>query len=161
MNVLIQNDFGQLNSAYLQSVAVTCAVAVCDHEKVSDNLEISIAIVSNDEIRELNKTYRGINRSTDVLSFSMLDSTDSLEIINYINETSHTVILGDIIISNDKLIAQSHEYGQSITREFAFLVIHSLLHLFGYDHEEKVEDQIMRHKQREIFNKLIERGLNI
>lgn len=105
--------------------------------------EVSISFVDNEEIRELNRDYRGIDSQTDVLSFPMDD--DLLVPLP---------LLGDIIISVERALDQSKEYGHSLDRELAYLTAHSMLHLCGYDHMEEKEKEKMRDKEKEIMKKI-------
>ena len=118
------------------------------YENFNYNVEISFSIVSNAEIKEINNKFRNIDKKTDVLSFPLIDDFKtidmSLQIIN----------LGDIIISIEQAIFQAKEYGHSLEREIAFLTVHSMLHLLGYDHIEKNEEKIMFFKQKEILKNL-------
>lgn len=111
-------------------------------EKKSTNYEISISIVDNEEIRQLNREYRNIDRETDVLSFPLNE------------DFGEVPMLGDIVISLEKALEQSIEYGHSLTREIAYLTAHSMFHLMGYDHIEEDEKNIMREKEKEIMKKL-------
>ena len=113
------------------------------HEKL-DNLEFNIIIVDNNKIHELNKEYRGIDRVTDVITFALEDNKD------FPKESVR--ILGDIYISIDKASSQAIEYGHSFLRELSFLTIHGFLHLLGYDHMTKNEEEIMFSKQEAILN---------
>lgn len=112
-------------------------------EGLSKNYEVSISFVENDEIKELNRDYRGVDKETDVLSFPMEDEfglEDSL--------------LGDIIISIDKANEQSLEFGHTIEREIAYLTAHSMFHLLGYDHMKEDEKLIMREKEKQVMKNL-------
>jgi len=113
------------------------------HEKL-DNLEFNIIIVDNNKIHELNKVYRGIDRVTDVITFALEDNKE------FPKESVR--ILGDIYISIDKARSQAIEYGHSFLREFSFLTIHGFLHLLGYDHMTKNDEEIMFSKQEDILN---------
>lgn len=108
------------------------------------NYEISISFVDNNEIRQLNKEYRNVDRETDVLSFPM-EEGDKIMSMN---------ILGDIVISLEKALEQSIEYKHSITREIIYLTVHSMFHLLGYDHMTEDDKLIMRNKEKEIMKKL-------
>ncbi len=107
-----------------------CCHAVLVNENFEGSAEISVKFVTDETIRELNNTYRGIDKSTDVLSFPL--GSDGKYDVN--NDTG-AKILGDIVISMDHAVAQAEEYGHSIEREIGFLTVHSMLHLLGYDHE--------------------------
>ncbi len=112
-------------------------------EGLTDNYEISVSYVDNNEIKDLNREYRGIDRETDVLSFPMDDSF-----------RVPTPILGDIIISIEKAYEQSLDYGHSLDREIAYLTAHSMFHLMGYDHMNDEEKEIMRNKEKCVMKNL-------
>lgn len=112
-------------------------------EGKSDEYEVSISFVDNEEIRILNRDYRGVDKETDVLSFPMEDEFSLT-----------TPILGDIVISVEKADEQSREYGHSLDREIAYLTAHSTLHLMGYDHMDDDEKSIMRNKEKTIMRNL-------
>ena len=120
--------------------------------------EVNLTLTDNDGIHAINKEYRDIDRPTDVLSFPMLnyvtagdfsflDDEDSCDF----NPDTGEAMLGDIIISVDKVLEQAESYGHSVEREYAFLITHSMLHLFGYDHMEEDEAFVMESKQKEIL----------
>ena len=121
------------------------AKAVLEYEHFSDNTEISVTIVSLDDIHQINLEHRGINRPTDVLSFPLIDFTrDKLP-------ENEKIYLGDIVLCYDKVLSQAEEYGHSVERELAFLTAHSMLHLMGYDHMVPEEEKVMFAKQEEIL----------
>jgi probable rRNA maturation factor len=112
--------------------------------------EVALSFVSDEEIQQLNKQYRNLDRPTDVLSFAMQEmGEDELEIIY--EEEAEIVPLGDIIISIPRAIAQSEEYGHSVEREIGFLFIHGFLHLIGYDHGDTEAEAEMFAKQEQIL----------
>lgn len=108
------------------------------------NVSFNLIIVNNEYIHELNKTYRKIDRETDVITFALEDE-DTVILPN--NER----ILGDIYISIDKAKAQAQEYGHSLLRELSFLAVHGFYHLLGYDHMTPEEEKIMFTKQEEVL----------
>lgn len=110
-----------------------------------DNLEFNVIIINNEKIHKINKEYRGIDRPTDVISFALEDYKD----IKYENDYR---VLGDIYISVDKVKEQAKEYGHSEKRELAFLAVHGLLHLLGYDHMEKEDEKVMFSRQELILD---------
>ncbi len=116
---------------------------VCNILELSENIEISISFVNNQEIRNLNKTYRAIDKSTDVLSFPF-DNSFNLPI----------KVLGDIIVSIEKAKEQAEEYGHSFEREVAFLTIHGLLHLLGFDHQTAEQEEEMFTLQKKLLKEL-------
>lgn len=109
-----------------------------------ENCMFNIIIVDNEYIHKINREYRGVDRPTDVISFALEDNKD---FINY-----DFRILGDIYISIDKAREQALNYGHSFLRELSFLTIHGLLHLLGYDHMLKEDEEVMFKKQDEILN---------
>ena len=109
-----------------------------------ENCLFNIIIVDNEYIHKINKEYRGIDRPTDVISFALEDEKDFIEY--------EFRVLGDIYISLDKTKEQANTYGHSFLRELSFLTVHGLLHLLGYDHMVKEEEEIMFKKQDEILN---------
>lgn len=118
------------------------------YEKIFDNCEISVTVTDDKGIKKLNSEYREKDSATDVLSFPAFDNFSEAEI----NIDNCCVILGDIVISLERAVFQADEYGHSIEREIAFLTVHSVLHLLGYDHEKSEEDEkTMFKKQREIL----------
>lgn len=121
------------------------------YEEFDPECEVSLSIVSNDEIQEINKQFREIDAPTDVLSFPLLTFEEGEQAdVNENNE----IMLGDIIISIDKAKTQAEEYGHGLRRELAFLTAHSMLHLMGYDHMEEEEQKEMFKKQDDILNNL-------
>ncbi|MDF1618182.1 rRNA maturation RNase YbeY [Petrocella sp. FN5] len=126
------------------------------YEGISEPVELSVTIMSNDEIQEINLDQRGMNKPTDVLSFPMVNIMIGEQFSQSIkhepkNPETDEVYVGDIVISWDKVLEQSKLYGHSKERELGFLVVHSMLHLMGYDHETEAEEAIMIHKQKEIL----------
>lgn len=125
----------------------------------SEQLEVSVSFVGEDEIRELNKEYRNNDNVTDVLSFPAVENPDR-GVINVeahaadLNPETWLLNLGDIIICLPRAKAQAKEYGHSLKREVAFLALHSMLHLLGYDHMIPEDEQQMTSLQTEILDKL-------
>jgi len=131
--------------------------AVLDYEKWDEDFEVSISFVDNKEIQTLNKEYRNIDAPTDVLSFPMLEYDEEVsddEILSDEEYIDAEMPLGDIVISTEKAIEQAKEYGHSQEREIAFLLVHGMLHLLGYDHLNAEDEKIMFQKQDEILNVL-------
>ena len=134
--------------------------AALDYVGCPYEVEVSLLLTMNDEIQEMNLEHRQIDRPTDVLSFPMVDYETAGEFSflenspYYFHPESGELLLGDIVISKEKVLAQAEEYGHSIEREYAFLIAHSMLHLFGYDHIEEEERIVMEAKQKEILEQL-------
>jgi len=118
--------------------------------------EVSVTIVDNEEIRVLNREHRGKDSVTDVLSFPMMEFDEDGEAIDCEYDfDDELVLLGDIVISAQRALEQAEEYGHSFIREIAFLTVHSMLHLLGYDHENNIDmEQIMFKKQKEILDNM-------
>ena len=118
-----------------------------------DNLLVSIVLTTPDNIRRINKEYRNIDKSTDVLSFPMFEKLEIEEFIKNKN-LEHSDILGDMVISIPQVQLQAEEYGHSFERELSYMVVHSFYHLMGYDHMKEEEKKIMRQKEEHILSKL-------
>lgn len=145
----------------VQQVAQDVINQVADMEEVPYEFDIYLTMVDNDSIWEINKEHRGIDRPTDVLSFPNVDfeAPGDFSLIeeneaNYFDPETGLLLMGDIVISVDKVKEQALEYGHSIKREFAFLVAHSMLHLCGYDHMEESEAVVMEAKQSKALEAL-------
>ncbi|MBD9061778.1 MAG: rRNA maturation RNase YbeY [Ruminococcaceae bacterium] len=127
-----------------------CTAAALEEEGINDTAEVSVTLVDNEGIRELNREHRDIDRETDVLSFPLGDD-DGYEV----DPDNDAIMLGDIVISLEKAAQQAEEYGHSYRREVAFLITHSLFHLLGYDHvNSEEEEKIMFGKQEKVLDKL-------
>ncbi len=113
----------------------------------AENAEISLTFVSKEEIRELNNQYRGIDNHTDVLSFPLIEDFDEIE-------EDEEFMLGDVVICLEKAREQAEEYGHSERREIAYLFVHSVCHLLGYDHMEEDEKQEMRAREEKVMTLL-------
>ncbi len=136
----ITNEYGYKSDySYLDSVIKR----VMTHENIT-KASFSIVFVGNEKIQELNKNYRGIDRVTDVISFAFEDNMDF--------KFDDLRILGEIYICIPRMIEQAKEYGHSETRELAFLTVHGLLHLLGYDHMTKEDEEVMFKVQEEVLN---------
>lgn len=129
-----------------------------EYENCPYEVEVNLLLTSDEEIHKMNREFRGIDRATDVLSFPMLEyespaDFDSIEEAgdDCFHPDSGELMLGDIVISKDRVLAQAEAYGHSAKREFAFLTAHSMLHLMGYDHMEPEEAARMERKQSEIL----------
>ena len=123
---------------------VTAAIdSVLNLEQFKDNTEVNVSFVSDRKIKEINSAFRNINKSTDVLSFPTSDSGEY-----DVNPENDFLILGDVIISIEHAYKQAELFGHSLDREIAYLTVHSVLHLLGYDHiDEAEEKRVMRDKE--------------
>ena len=139
-----------------EEIITTVVNEALDYENCPYEAEVNVLLTDDEDIRQINKEYREIDRATDVLSFPMADydspsDFDRLEDMasDYFNPETGELLLGDIVISVDKVKEQAEKYGHSETRELAFLVAHSMLHLCGYDHMVDEERLVMEKKQEE------------
>lgn len=133
-----------------------CAKAVLKEENIDFGAFIDVTITDNKEIREINKEYREKDIATDVLSFPMFEfyNGQAQEELEQNPETG-LIMLGDMVISYERALSQSDEYGHSPKRECGFLTVHSVLHLLGYDHERDQDDKnLMRQKEEDILTSL-------
>ena len=144
-----------------QEIAEAVVSATLDYEDCPYEVQVNIILTTNEEIHQINLEQRGVDAPTDVLSFPMIEyaypsdftvlEADSMD--NFDPDTGE-LLLGDIVISVDKVIEQAEKYNHPVKREFAFLIAHSMLHLFGYDHMEELERETMELKQEEILTRL-------
>ena len=144
-----------------EETAKNVIMAVMDSENCPYETIVNLLITDNEGIREYNREYRGIDKETDVLSFPNVDferpgDFDKVDekVADYFDPDTGELILGDVIVSADKVIEQAESYGHDQRREFAFLVAHSLLHLCGYDHVDDEERMVMEEKQEKILQGL-------
>lgn len=143
-----------------ESVAAAVINAVLDYEHCPYEAEVSLTLTNNEEIHKINLEQRGIDAPTDVLSFPMTDYPVPGDFAfleeqdDCFHPESGELLLGDIVISVDRVKSQAKEYGHSERREYAFLIAHSMLHLLGYDHMEPEEAQEMEAKQEAILQEL-------
>lgn len=133
--VLIKNDQNKIKmTPDLRRLVKRAVLAVLDFEDFGRRAEVSVTFTDNEGIHALNREYRNVDRPTDVLSFPLSDEEDY-------DTDGDAVLLGDIVISLERAQTQAEEYGHSFEREVAFLTVHSMLHLLGYDHETSPEDE--------------------
>ncbi len=133
--VLIKNDQKKIKmTPDLRRLVKRVVLAVLDFEDFGRRAEVSVTFTDNEGIHALNREYRNVDRPTDVLSFPLSDGEDY-------DTDGDAVLLGDIVISLERAQTQAEEYGHSFEREVAFLTVHSMLHLLGYDHETSPEDE--------------------
>ena len=161
MTISIENETDQ-GFAFDEDALIREVIMACmDYENCPYEAEVNVLLTDNEAIHQINLEQRGIDAPTDVLSFPMADfetpaDFDPLEEASedYFNPETGELLLGDIVISVDRVFSQAREYGHSPKRELAFLVAHSMLHLFGYDHMEETEREEMERRQREILEQM-------
>lgn len=158
-NVIVTNSQTQVKiPTGLKLLIRRSCNAVLKDEGINFPVIISVTLIDNDEIRKLNNEYRGIDEITDVLSFPQYEK-DS---IKDLSKSDHPVVLGDIVLSVEKASSQAAIFNHSFQREMAFLTVHSMLHLLGYDHEEGgLQEVFIREKEESILTQLgLPRGYN-
>ncbi len=160
MRIYLENEEGpELDLDYME-IANLVTEGVLDYENCPYESQVELLLTNNAEIQRINNEFRGIDRPTDVLSFPMIEYDSPADFSSVEEDDSNfdletgELILGNIVISKEKVIAQAEEYGHSVKREFAFLIAHSMLHLLGYDHMEDGERLVMEEKQRNILDNL-------
>lgn len=153
-------EFLDIEESNIYEPTIKKVVQACFEEEdmLDSKLYISITLTDPKNIKEINSKYRNIDKETDVLSFPMFEKNElDSKIAN--KEFSHEDILGDIIISVERVKEQAEEYGHSFEREFAYMLVHGFYHLMGYDHIQEEDKKIMRTKEEKILEKLnIKRG---
>ena len=149
MDVILSNSSAELEFDAALSAIVEKAAAKVGELYGLEAAEVSVTLTNNAYIHQLNKQYRKIDRPTDVLSFA-LNEGEEPEVVDgpAIN------MLGDIIISVERAVEQAAEYGHSVEREMAFLTVHGMLHLLGYDHMEEADRSEMRQEEEYVMGKL-------
>lgn len=142
--VILSNEQNKVKLSFsLKRLIKKAIVTALDYEQFDRPCEVSVTVVDNEAIREINREHREIDHPTDVLSFPMFDEDF---------DDGELCILGDIVLSLEKAVEQAEAYGHSLRREVAFLTVHSVLHLLGFDHEEgKAEESEMFETQEEIL----------
>lgn len=136
----------KVDSRQLDSLTLVVSGAL-KQEGIEGDPEVSIVLVDDKYIQELNMQYRNIDRPTDVLSFAMSESTCDEPFLNADEEGPDEEVLGDIIISTETAVRQAAEFGHSLEREMAYLTAHGMFHLLGFDHENEEDRAIMREKE--------------
>ena len=155
ISFLNQQDKYKVNKE-IKDLIKKCARAALDYMDFRTDVEISVVLIDNEGIRDLNNMHRGIDRATDVLSFPMFEYDEDGNIIEDYAEFNEMgdICLGDIVISLERAHEQAEEYGHSPEREIGFLCVHSMLHLFGYDHMTDEDEEEMFGYQRDILDKI-------
>lgn len=155
--VIIDNVYEFEPEFDIQEIAEKVVSKVTEAEGVSQEVEVDILITDEEEIREYNNDYRGIDKATDVLSFPNLEWDEPGDFVGAmenpansmcVNPETDLLLLGEICLCKERIVSQAEEYGHSVLREYAFLIAHSCLHLLGYDHMEEEEAKVMEGKQK-------------
>ena len=159
MNLVIEKETEDNFDFDYEEAARSIIEKTLDYLECPYEIQVNLTLTDNEGIHVINKEYRQIDRPTDVLSFPLVDFEtpnvfpENIEEAaeDYFDLDTGELMLGDIIISVEKCKEQAKEYGHSTLREYSFLIVHSMLHLFGYDHMEDEEREVMEQKQREIL----------
>lgn len=165
MSINIENEYTGNEKSFLsekdiRTIAENVIIGALKHEGCPYEASVELLITGDESIREMNGQFRGLDKSTDVLSFPMIDFDSPADFDGFddredlFDPDTGELILGDIVISADHCMAQAAEYGHGIVRECAFLIAHSMLHLMGYDHMEPDESAEMERRQEEILSGL-------
>lgn len=161
MTILFENEADAKFDFSMEEQLQRLTDYVLAEEKFPYEAELSVTIVSKEEIHRMNKEFRQVDRPTDVLSFPMMEYEKAGDFQSElfrqsltVSPESEEVLLGDVVLCGDVVKEQAKEYGHSELREFSFLVVHSLLHLLGYDHMEDEERVQMEERQRVIMSGL-------
>ncbi len=132
-----------------RTIIIQAIKSVLYTEDIDGDGEISVSVVSSDDIQQLNKEYRGVDATTDVLSFPQYESIEDIKLDDY-------KMIGDIVINIDKVVSQSIEYQTGRQRELAYLTIHSMYHLLGFDHMQEEEKEEMRSREEMAYRNMEE-----
>ena len=157
MSVNIENEYEREIELPYEEIIKNVVEEALDFEGCPFECEVNVLLTNDNEIEKMNEEFRDIGRSTDVLSFPMIEYSSPADFEGFEDEIelfdpdTDELLLGDIVISMDHVYAQAEEYGHAPKRELAFLTAHSMLHLMGYDHMEDDEREVMENKQEEIL----------
>lgn len=161
MTIFVEDESGYTFDFSIKEQLDKLAAYVTDRVGCPYEIEVSVTLVDKEEIHRLNKEFRDVDAPTDVLSFPMMEygepaDFEGEEFVQSMALSMETdeLVLGDIVLCVPVICEQAKEYGHSELREFSFLVVHSLLHLYGYDHIEEEERIVMEKLQKEIMDEL-------
>ena len=146
MNIFYDSDF-ELEAELLEKMEAGAVICVDQEGIDSERVEISLTLVDADEIQQLNRDYRNVDKVTDVLSFPQFDDLNDLP-------EDGEIMLGDVIICRQRAEEQAEEFGHSVEREMVYLFVHSVCHLLGYDHMEDEEKAEMRAKEESVMEQI-------
>ncbi len=160
MTILIDYETRRELGIDYASLANIVAEKILDMEGCPYEASVNLVLTDNEEIKRVNSQFRSVYSATDVLSFPMIpfERPGDYSVVeaddSYFDLDTGELLLGDIMISVERVFSQAEEYGHSVKREFCFLIAHSMLHLLGYDHMLPSEAEIMEHKQRTALEEL-------
>ena len=151
--MIIEINYDEINELPNEELLIKNVIeTVLKEEKVIQDLEIYVTLTNNENIHKINLEQRNVDRPTDVLSFPMFER-EEIKLLKEVSKEEQ-YILGDIIVSIEKVKEQAEEYGHSFERELAYLITHGMLHLLGYDHMIEEEKEQMRKREEEILGEL-------
>lgn len=163
--IIINFDNNKIEGKNISNITKKTINEVLNVEKINYDISVNISIVSKNIIKKINNKHRNINKITDVLSFPNISFNKPSSFKKYVGKdyidvsiidlNNNTIFLGDIIVCEDKVISQAKKIGHSSYREYIFLIIHSMLHLLGYDHINNKDEKIMIDKQKKILFNLL------
>ena len=149
MRILYNDEQEKISSELLAVYEKAASICVSMEGLDPEDIEISLSFVDGDEIRTLNREYRGVDQVTDVLSFPLIEDFSEIG-----DAPEGELFLGDVVINMDRVREQAEEYGHSFEREAVYLFVHSVCHLLGFDHMEKEEKKEMRQREEEVMKLL-------
>lgn len=149
MNINVVNQSEEKKWNRYKALFVEISERACDVLKLTGDRTMSVIFVDKEQIHEINRDYRGIDRPTDVISFALKDNDDDYDMVEGEDE------LGDIFINIEAVYNQAKEYGHTLKREVCFLFTHGMLHLLGYDHMEEDDEKVMFALQDEILDEIV------
>ena len=150
IEIFVEEEFrGVVDEGWVRRIAQTVLKA----EDVAPPYEVSLVFTDSETVQQLNRDYRGVDEPTDVLAFCMLSQKEVDD--SFALPPDEVTRLGEVIISYPQAIEQAREQGHSTERELALLIIHGILHLLGYDHEEPEEEDEMRKREKELLEKCL------
>ena len=158
MKKCVQIEFWDMQENEEYKEIIEKVVRTCFEEEnlINTNLYLNVILTNPDIIKQTNEKYRNINKETDVLSFPMFEKEEIDKIVKKGKEYEEPVedVLGDIMVSIPRVIEQAQEYGHSVERELAYMIVHGFYHVMGYDHIKEEDKVVMRPKEEYILNKL-------
>jgi probable rRNA maturation factor len=157
LHILVEDNQESMDINKNLNDLINNAIELCLKEvQFEENCELNVIFVEDEEIRNINKESRNIDKATDVLSFPMAEFQKGKPIHNIYDKNPETdcIILGDIFISTQRALFQAKDYGHKIERELIFLLIHGMFHILGYDHIDYDEETEMKEKQERVLSKL-------
>ncbi len=156
MKKFVQIEFWDIDENKEFENLISKVVDTCfEEEKLKQtNLYLNVILTNPETIKETNSKYRNIDKETDVLSFPMFQKEEIEQIKEQKSSNLPEDVLGDIMVSIPRVIEQANEYGHSVERELAYMIVHGFYHVMGYDHIQEEDKKIMRPKEENILNKL-------